>query len=500
MSADETLRDHGEVSTQPTRDAMSLQEVVLRPIADADVSATVARRLKTAIRLGVFVDGSKLPREQDLASQFGVSAFALREALSTLREQGLLVTKAGKGGGSFVRFDDTSDSHTEDLSDRSTSELRDFGDWTSTITASCAALASRRASRSSVTELHRLAESVAAAHNAADARRAQGRFTLTLAAASQSPRLGRAILALQEEAAALLEFVLHTDEQRKTASALMSDVATAVEGGEAVHASKAAERYIHSLVSALLLTRLERVRARRARAVEPASADPSAVVDAVDTLVTTILDTLQGLAQQVGDVLADGPFADQAAAETAGPVMAALAKLGPPISGAGVLAELGLIADAEYWRAWFLRDNYGIRLAELEDDPDVRSGELYGYPKGEYFAQPRETQHWSVVGPAMDLTAGGTEYYELSFSWPILTPDRRFLGVVGADIQAADLEHHLANVILAQKSTFLLVSADRRVIVTNDTSYAVGDLVPENGETSLETKAGWHVLVHDEVS
>jgi hypothetical protein len=94
----------------------------------------------------------------------------------------------------------------------------------------------------------------------------------------------------------------------------------------------------------------------------------------------------------------------------------------------------------------------------------------------------------------MDLAAGGTEYYELAFTWPVIATDQRFLGVVGADIQAADLERHLADVILAQRSKFQLVSAERRVIVSNDTAYAVGDLVPEGDETVLQTSAGWLVL------
>jgi hypothetical protein len=58
----------------------------------------------------------------------------------------------------------------------------------------------------------------------------------------------------------------------------------------------------------------------------------------------------------------------------------------------------------------------------------------------------------------------------------------------------ADLERHLADVILAQRSKFQLVSAERRVIVSNDTTYAVGDLIPEGDETVLQTSAGWLVL------
>src|SRR6187200_221740 len=61
-----------------------------------DAASGVARRLRTAIGLGILADGEKLPKEVDLARQLGVTAFALREALGTLRSEGLIVTRVGK--------------------------------------------------------------------------------------------------------------------------------------------------------------------------------------------------------------------------------------------------------------------------------------------------------------------------------------------------------------------------------------------------------------------
>jgi DNA-binding FadR family transcriptional regulator len=51
---------------------------------------------------GVLVPGSVLPPEAELARHYGVSRGTVREALRTLSAQGLIVTRPGVGGGSFV--------------------------------------------------------------------------------------------------------------------------------------------------------------------------------------------------------------------------------------------------------------------------------------------------------------------------------------------------------------------------------------------------------------
>jgi GntR family transcriptional repressor for pyruvate dehydrogenase complex len=60
-------------------------------------------RLATAIRLGVYPDGSILPPERDLASTMRVSRATLREAIAGLRSAGMVkTTTRGRGGGTAV--------------------------------------------------------------------------------------------------------------------------------------------------------------------------------------------------------------------------------------------------------------------------------------------------------------------------------------------------------------------------------------------------------------
>jgi DNA-binding FadR family transcriptional regulator len=59
-------------------------------------------RLAQSIRLGVLVGGDRLPPERELAETLGVSRVTLREAIGALRAAGLIESRRGRGGGTFV--------------------------------------------------------------------------------------------------------------------------------------------------------------------------------------------------------------------------------------------------------------------------------------------------------------------------------------------------------------------------------------------------------------
>jgi GntR family transcriptional repressor for pyruvate dehydrogenase complex len=62
-------------------------------VADRIKDWVVERDLKT---------GARLPNEAEMIAQFGVSKGTVREAMRILEAQGLIVTRTGPGGGSFV--------------------------------------------------------------------------------------------------------------------------------------------------------------------------------------------------------------------------------------------------------------------------------------------------------------------------------------------------------------------------------------------------------------
>ncbi|MEU9388144.1 winged helix-turn-helix domain-containing protein, partial [Streptomyces sp. NPDC048279] len=78
------------------------KRAVFAPVDSRARVDAVVRRIGDAIELGLLADGEQLPGETELAGQLGVSTVTLREALMALRQQGLVVTRRGRGGGGFV--------------------------------------------------------------------------------------------------------------------------------------------------------------------------------------------------------------------------------------------------------------------------------------------------------------------------------------------------------------------------------------------------------------
>jgi GntR family L-lactate dehydrogenase operon transcriptional regulator len=165
----------------------------------------VVARITAAIGLGVMADGEQLPSEIELANQLGVSTMTLREALAVLREQGLVHTKRGRGGGSFIRASAEA-VHTRALArlrELSVEDLRDIGDEQFAVAGAAAMLAARRGVAADVSRLRTLAQRLADSDDAVQSRRTDSRFQIEVAVCSQSARLTRAEVGLQAELSAL---------------------------------------------------------------------------------------------------------------------------------------------------------------------------------------------------------------------------------------------------------------------------------------------------------
>jgi DNA-binding FadR family transcriptional regulator len=184
------------------RHAVSL----IPPLAAAGRADEVVQRVSQAIQLGLFVDGEQLPPEAEFAVQLGVSAMTLREALATLRQRGLVETKRGRAGGTFVRRP----AHPpvgllrDRLQSMTTSALRDLTDEQFAISGAAAKLAADRATATGVRRLMGLAEQLAKAPSLGARIRADSRFHIEVALAAQSERLTRLEVALQTQLAELL--------------------------------------------------------------------------------------------------------------------------------------------------------------------------------------------------------------------------------------------------------------------------------------------------------
>ncbi len=82
------------------RDAHSAFRPLQQP---ANLTGTLVARLREEITSGRLAPGVKLPTEQEMMASFGVSRTVIREAVSALRADGLVVTR--QGSGAFVASD-----------------------------------------------------------------------------------------------------------------------------------------------------------------------------------------------------------------------------------------------------------------------------------------------------------------------------------------------------------------------------------------------------------
>ena len=72
------------------------------PLRLRNAGELIAERLVTAIALGVFVPGQRLPAEREMAASLGVSRTTVREAISRLAATGQVEVRRGRQGGAFV--------------------------------------------------------------------------------------------------------------------------------------------------------------------------------------------------------------------------------------------------------------------------------------------------------------------------------------------------------------------------------------------------------------
>ena len=236
---------------------------VFAPLDAERRSDAVARRLGDSIAFGLLPDASPLPPESDLAERFGVATVTVREALSTLRAEGLIRTRRGRGGGSFVCS--PADGGRAALLDRlrrtGIGEWRDLADHYATVSGGCARLAAARADDADVARLENLAARPMH-RDRAGVQRLEGQFHVDLAATAQSARLTREEMALQGELGPVLWLAHVQTGSLEQASARHRAIAGAVRDGEADRARSEAEAHVAELFGAVRQMVLE---ARRSR-------------------------------------------------------------------------------------------------------------------------------------------------------------------------------------------------------------------------------------------
>ncbi|MGN6609080.1 MAG: FadR/GntR family transcriptional regulator [Jatrophihabitans sp.] len=213
----------------------------------------IAQRLGDAIRRGVLEDGLRLPPEPELAQHLRVATVTLREALSMLRRQGLVSTRRGRGGGTFVRRPDAVVGHG--LTEFTVLALRELGDHRRAIAGTAASLAAERALPEETDGLRRQLYRLRAALTARERGAADSQLAVAIAAAAQSARLTREELRLRAEVGELLWAGVNDRDhlhivRRRTA------IVDAIEAANARRARELAEAQVSAETERLIEQRL----------------------------------------------------------------------------------------------------------------------------------------------------------------------------------------------------------------------------------------------------
>lgn len=104
MATAATDRPPGADGAPPTDMPGASLDAVLRPVRSGNAFEEAIQRIMQAIKLGAVTTGQRLPPERTLAKRLGISRVTLREALRALTDAGLVESRRGRSGGTFVTY------------------------------------------------------------------------------------------------------------------------------------------------------------------------------------------------------------------------------------------------------------------------------------------------------------------------------------------------------------------------------------------------------------
>lgn len=235
------------ISAVPSEPAIDTSALIA-PLAALGRAEEIAARLTEAIHLGLIADGEQLPPEAEFAQQLGVATMTLRESISTLRDHGLVETRRGRNGGTFVKrsLEPPEEPDLASLAETSVSSLRDLADEQLAITGLAARLAAERAAPRSVRRIHADLDELAAATTRGARIKADTRFHVEVAIATNSERLVRREVALQAESAGMLWLSHLSDGEALAIGHEHERIAAAIAAEDAEAAQRAAERHVRA--------------------------------------------------------------------------------------------------------------------------------------------------------------------------------------------------------------------------------------------------------------
>jgi DNA-binding FadR family transcriptional regulator len=462
-----TDADVPEQTAAPVGLTTATARTLLPSLGDVSRAALVARRLGDAIRLGLVLDGERLPTEARLAEQFGVSPVTLREALAILREQGLVTTRRGRGGGTFVT---APADPGEPLREFSVQELRDLGDQRCAVSGAAAQLAAERALPDEIRRLDEQLRRLREARTPSERRRADTEFTIAVAAAAQSPRLTLQEARLLAEVGDLLGLELEPDDHDALVRA-REGLVKAIAGRRPSDARALAEGHVFAQTERLIRLRL---RLHSSMPRPHAARGANEVVGEIVDELEHVLEGLKELGAAFGVLVArSGPLHREDLEPLRPTILGVLAAHRQLVTGAGIVTAPNLLTDAPRWLEWWWTTSRGAPEA-LRVNLDPSAPDFYDYTAAEWFEAARHTPLPRMAGPYVDYAC--TNRYAITLSSPVWSKGT-MLGVAAADIMVANLERQALPILTALERPVALTSGEGRVIASNSPHLMPGQRI-----------------------
>lgn len=155
-------------------------------------ATSLTDRLITAIAVGEYSPGERLPPERDLAASLGVSRATVRQALQHVTELGLIETRRGRAGGAFVAsasWEDVAPDVARRTLETEIPRLLDLYDYRCMAEGMISRAAAERRTADDVAALEKALEQFRAATSMTQARNADRRLHGLITAAARNPHL-----------------------------------------------------------------------------------------------------------------------------------------------------------------------------------------------------------------------------------------------------------------------------------------------------------------------
>jgi DNA-binding FadR family transcriptional regulator len=450
------------------------ERLAFAPLETAERGEEIALRLRHAIELGVLEHGTQLPSESELAAKMRVSTMTLRTALAELRHLGLLETRRGKGGGSFVRANtgDIAKAQRDTLAAYSLEDLRDIREYRAFLAGSAAAVAAGRSQQVPIGRLAAMAALIETAQTPAEMTRADSQFHVELAATSGSVLFTRQEMAMQAEVGALVW--AGAFDRRRAAAIEHAMIVDAIRAGDTTRARALAEEHVRRDMNRLIDLRMS---------MESAPPGPPPGTEGIDSAVSAVeafavsleggvaasIRTVEEAAQEGLDRAKSGRLDElENVYDVARENLLAM----PALYGNGFVAEQSYFGEQGSIWCYLPSGQESPQRFEFEMGP-----EAYDYSTAPWW--PAYEADDKVHASYAYIDALGTNQHVVTFTKRV-TRAGKMAGVAAADVLVSRIQAEFDPFLRPLPPNTCIVDQNDVVIATNTASLVGGILSPSD--------------------